>query len=245
MAYLDLAELPSVQQRCALLGSRRASLVSFRRQDHLGDDWRPLDHSVRALCRQTSGHWPLGPIRLLTQLRCLGWYFSPLNLYYVFDDAGQRVEAIVAEVSNTPWNERHQYVLWEGNRVELTPKVRRYSLPKTFHVSPFMNMALSYQWAIREPSESLSVRLQACRDNQVEFQARMALRRRPLSDWALLGMLLRRPVPAIGILSGIYFEALRLWLKKAPFYPHPQRSPASLDTASTANPSSNPTRLVP
>ena len=97
------------------------------------------------LVEERTGWRPVGPIRLLTLLRNWGYYFSPLSLYYCFDRAGQTVDAVVAEVSNTPWRERHWYVLWQGNRIG-EPSQLRFRHPKGFHVSPFMDMDMQYEW---------------------------------------------------------------------------------------------------
>ena len=107
LAYVDLDELPS------LLGGRlvapRPGVVRFRRSDYLGRDTVPLADSVRALVAERLGTAPAGPIRLLTQLRTLGHCFNPVSFYYCFDEA-ERLQALVAEVTNTPWGERHAYV---------------------------------------------------------------------------------------------------------------------------------------
>ena len=111
LLYLDLDELPQLLRGGHCLFRSRFSPGSFCRDDHLGDPGTPLADAVRELVVAETGDWPEGPVRLLTQLRRYGYYFSPLNLYYCFDPGGQAVEAVVAEVSNTPWQERHYYVL--------------------------------------------------------------------------------------------------------------------------------------
>ena len=111
MLYLDLDELPALFDGYRLASARGRSLAEFRRADHLGDPRRPLADEVRALVAARSGTAPAGPIRLLTNLRYLGHAFNPVCFYYCFDAAGERVEAVVAEVTNTPWGECHAYVL--------------------------------------------------------------------------------------------------------------------------------------
>jgi hypothetical protein len=115
--YLDLDELATLTAPGGLISTARFSTASFRRSDHLGDRGLPLAESVRQLVDERCGMRPEGPIRLLTQLRYFGYYFSPLNLFYCYDEEGLRIEAVVAEVNNTPWNEQHCYVLWQGNRI--------------------------------------------------------------------------------------------------------------------------------
>jgi DUF1365 family protein len=191
--------------------------------------------AVHDLVERETSVRPNGPVRLLTQLRHFGIYFSPLNVFYCYDD-DESLTAIVAEVSNTPWNERHCYVLWSGNR--LPNSVNRYSHPKAFHVSPFMGMDSEYQWRIPPPGDSLNLSIGCIRQEKRIFHADMHLERSPLSDGQLLRCLLRRPVAAAQILGAIYYQALRLWMKKCQFYPHPQKSHTSVPETTITRPGS-------
>jgi uncharacterized protein len=221
--YIDLAELGQLTGRAGIFSQRRWSYASFLRSDHLGDPNQSLDASVRELVEQkTGGFRPEGPIRLLTQLRYLGYYFSPLNLYYCFDGQGNRVEAIVAEVSNTPWREVHTYVLWEGNRTTSDGRLR-FRHAKDFHVSPFMGMDSEYVWRLSPPGRFLFAGITTMRNQERFFDARMSLKRYPASRWQMRRMLMRFPWMTRMIIGQIYFEAWRLWRKKCPYYPHPLR----------------------
>lgn len=232
--YVDLAELDRLTGRGGAFSQRRWSLATFRRSDHLGDPNQSLDLAVRDLVEQrTGGFRPKGPIRLLTQLRYFGLYFSPLNLYYCFDEGDQSVEAIVAEVSNTPWNEMHCYVLWQGNRTTRDGRLR-FRHAKDFHVSPFMGMDSEYLWRLNSPGRFLFAGITTTRNQQRFFDASVALKHRPISRWHLRWMMLRFPWITMLIVVQIYFEAWRLWLKKCPYYPHPSRTPP----ADESNPSS-------
>ena len=111
LLWLDLAELDDVFRGRWLWSVRRPALARFRREDYLGGDGQPLDVAVRDRVARETGRRPKGPIRLLTQIRMLGFCFNPVSFYYCYDEHDTRVEAIVAEITNTPWNERHAYVL--------------------------------------------------------------------------------------------------------------------------------------
>jgi DUF1365 family protein len=204
--------------------SARFSPGSFRRDDHLGDPAVSLSDAVREFVAAETGVRTEGPIRLLTQLRRYGYYFSPLNLYYCFDRDGSRVEAVVAEVSNTPWLERHCYVLWQGNRVGSSDRLR-FRHRKGFHVSPFMDMDFDYHWRLSEPAETLKVYLANHRGDERVFAADMVLHRRPLTRGQVFLTWLRFPWMTGQVVLAIYYEAFRLWMKKCPYFPHPETHP--------------------
>jgi len=220
MLYLDLDELPSLIGRRVLSGARFAPL-SFRREDHPVESSSSLADGVRELVRAQTGEAPAGPVRLLTGLRCFGYYFSPLNLYYCFDPAGEKVETVVAEVSNTPWRDTHHYVLCDANRTG-EPNELRFSHPKGFHVSPFMGMDVHYDWNLGEPGSRLDVQIANRRDSDTIFEASLALVQRELSRTQLMKLLLRYPWMTGRVLAAIYYQAFRLWRKKCPFHAHPK-----------------------
>jgi hypothetical protein len=221
MVYLDLDELPMLTGRRGLLSTRQIAIRSFIRGDHLFEPSLSLAYEVRDIIRRETGQVSVGPIRLLTQLRHFGYYMSPLNLFYVHDANDERVEFIVAEVNNTPWNERHCYVLWDGNRCGR--RDLQFNHPKTFHVSPFMDMDLEYRWRLTNPGESLAIRLSNLCDQRPVFHAAMTLSRRELNRPNLRTMSLRYPWMTVQIVTAIYYQALKLWWKKCPFYTHPNK----------------------
>jgi DUF1365 family protein len=218
--YLDLDELPVLLSSRLPLYSARFSPGSFCRNDHMGDPKIPLADAVRQLVAAKTGHRPAGPIRLLTQLRRYGFYFSPLNLYYCFDRNDQAVVTVVAEVSNTPWLQRHCYVLWQGNSLRPTSRLH-FRHRKEFHVSPFMDLAFDYDWRLNEPGQTLKVYLANHRAGQRMFVADMVLHRRPLACGQLVRCWLRYPWMTGQVVFGIYYEALRLWMRGCHYHPHP------------------------
>ena len=221
MAYLDLDELAGALDSVTLLSHRRYAPASFLRDDHLGPIDQPLADSVRQHVRDKVGIDTRGPVRLLTQLRCFGAYFSPINLFYLFDKTETRIEAVVAEVSNTPWLERHHYILWDGNRSERKNEMV-FIHRKEFHVSPFMGMDAEYRWQLISPADQLSVQLSSFTEGRSLFRANMSLTRQPLDNRHLVRLLLRYPVTSARITIAIYFQALKLWQKKCPFFSHPK-----------------------
>jgi DUF1365 family protein len=227
LAYLDLAELPEVLDPFPLYSARRRSPARFRRSDYLGDPARPLDECVRDVVADSGAPRPAGPVRLLTGLRHFGHSFNPVSFYYCFDPTGRAVEAVVAEVENIPWGERHAYVLERGGR---TGQVLTDDLEKTHHVSPLMGMDQTYSFSATEPGERLQVHIdsrpreagtEATCPTSKTFDATLSLRRRELSRSLMLGLLARYPAASLGTVAKIYAQAARLKLKGARYYPHP------------------------
>jgi DUF1365 family protein len=195
MAYLDLAELPDVLDRVPLWSARRPAPAQFRRSDYL-----EVDHD--------------GPVRLLTNVRSFGHLFNPVSLYYCFDHDGDSIERVLAEVTNTPWGERHAYVLdaREGMRGELN---------KSMHVSPFMGMDQRYQWWTTSPGDRLGIGFRNIEDGEPAFEASLALQRRELSRPLMTRLLRTYPPMTIATLARIYLQALRLRALGAPWFAHP------------------------
>ncbi|MDZ4656687.1 MAG: DUF1365 domain-containing protein [Bythopirellula sp.] len=227
MAYLDLAEVPQLLRERKLLGYHWRPLC-FREEDHLLGAGESLDAEIRTLVQSQTRERLSGPIRLLTLLCTWGYYFSPLNLYYCFAPDGELLEAIVAEVSNTPWLETHRYVLSVSSPAG--PEPLHWDHPKEFHVSPFMGMDLDYGWRCSQPGEQIGVQITTAQAGESFFTANLNLERRPISDVELAWSLYRYPWMTARVVSAIYWQALRLWWKKCPFYTHPKKQAASHGT---------------
>jgi len=218
---VELGELERLFDGIPLASVERPNLVSFRRRDYLGPIELPLDEAVRQRVEQRTGQRPQGPILLVTQPRLLGYVFNPVSFYFVHDAAGERVEAVVAEITNTPWNERHAYVLPAAESVGDDRRLR-FRFSKDFHVSPFLPMELEYDWSFSAPGERLGVHMRVARDGQALFDADLALERRPLSGRALARAALAQPGLSLRVVGAIYWQALRLKLKRVPFHQHPR-----------------------
>jgi uncharacterized protein len=223
MLYLDLAELEEVFTGRWFWSVERPNIASFLRRDHLGNPGIPLDEAVRDLVEARTASRPTGPIRILTHLRYFGHCFNPVSFYYCFDEQGQEPVAVVAEIHNTPWGEEFCYVMdWQDG--EEGKGFRRFRFHKTFHVSPFMPMDIDYTWCFSTPVEKLLVTMENNRPGEKVFSASLSLTRQELNGKSLAKVLASYPPMTMKVISAIYWQALRLKLKGAPFFSHPENT---------------------
>jgi len=224
MSYIDLAELPSLFERRWFWSARRPAVAWFRRKDFLGPAHLPLETAVRELVQERTGVRPAGPIRLLTHLRQFGYSFNPVSFYYVFDVADSRVETIVAEITNTPWKQRHAYVLPVASAARGARNAAwHFTFEKQFHVSPFMPMDMRYEWSFGAPAQGLHVHMENWREGQPHFDATLNLRRQPMTAGVMARALIHFPLITVKVSALIYWQALKLLCKRVPFHAHPAK----------------------
>lgn len=233
MMYLDLDELPGLFDRYWLWSAKRFNLAWFNRADHFGDKSQPLKQAVRDKLYELTGIRAEGPIRLLTHCRYFGFGFNPVSFYYCYDSDDARVEHIIAEVNNTPWGEQYCYVLTEADNVASSNARgthKRYTPVKDFHVSPFMPMNIDYDWRFNQPDQRLTVHMQNFIEGDKLFDATLDLEYKPITSLNMARVLTQYPVITMKVVTGIYYEALKLILKRIPFYDHPATSEKSATT---------------
>jgi uncharacterized protein len=221
MMYLDLDEVPAALDGRWLWSARRPAPAWFRRADYHGASALPLAEAVRETVARHTGLRPTGPIRLLTHLRYYGYCFNPVSIYYCFDERDTRVDAILAEITNTPWKERHAYVL---PRTPSMNGVMRFRFGKVFHVSPFMPMDQAYDWRFTPPGRRLAVHMENIDARGRIFDATMSLTRREIGGTALARALLTYPWMTARVAGAIHWNALKIWLKGNPYIPHPAKA---------------------
>ena len=219
--YLDLDEVDQVFRDRWLWSAGRRNLAEFRRADFLGDPAQPLADAVRDRIQRATGERPLGPVRLLAHLRYGGYSFNPVSFYYCHERDGS-LHSIVAEITNTPWKQRHAYVL------PLAAATRRgralhWGFDKCFHVSPFLPLDRRYAWTFTVPGDDLRVHMDVLGDASREFDASLSLQRQPLDSRSLARVLWRYPLMTSQVIAAIHWQALRLWLKGTPIHDHPSK----------------------
>lgn len=217
MLYLDLDELEGLNKVSKLFSINKPNLLSFYEKDfHNPKSSSSLKQKVIDTIFQKSGIIVDGPVRVLTQIRSLGFVFNPVSFYFAFDK-NEKLVAIMSEIQNTPWNERYCYI----NKFDHEKDIGTFEFDKNFHISPFMSLEQRYKWQISKPNSKIFIKMENFEKEHLTFLASLNLKKMELNSKNLFKMIGKHPFITYKVIAGIYIQAAKLYLKKIPFYSHP------------------------
>ncbi|MCW8408032.1 DUF1365 domain-containing protein [Legionella sp. PATHC035] len=217
MFCFDLAQINNTFKGIKQVSIEKFNWFSFKRKNYLNESTIPLDEYARQLVMNRCGTYPKGKIYLLTQLSCLGYCFNPISIYFIFDEVNQNLDYLILEVTNTPWGERHNYVL----QYSAQPKneIYSYQFQKELHVSPFMSMNYSYHLNLKLNKEKIVVHMENHIEGKKDFDATLILKAQ--DNCSIKKVFWHYPLITYKVSAAIYWQALKLWIKGVPFHAHP------------------------
>ena len=223
-ALLDLDELPKTAARSRWFSHNRFNLTGFDDRDHMGPTREPVRRKLDRWLRTKGIETEIFRVSVLTHLRVLGYVFNPVSFYFC-RDRNDSLRHVVAEVNNT-FGETYCYLLSaEGD-------VAREEREKVFHVSPFQPVDGRYRFRVRAPGDTLSARIDVVRDGEQVLSTALSGSRHPLTDGSLFRTVVRHPHTGLRTLALIHYQALRLWLKRAQYFPKPEPAAGAWRTRS-------------
>jgi uncharacterized protein len=226
--YVDLDEVKDIFRFPLIFSYNSPGLLSFWRKDYLPPPHIDLKQLIKNVILESTGQEFNGSVRLLTNISYFGFCFNPVSFYYCYEE--DHLRYVVSEITNTPWGERYSQVFEFGDK-----GMKVFKFPKKFHVSPFIPMNIDYTWVFHAPGEELKVYMQDRLKAQTEllFDSTLTLRRQELSLKNVVKGLVRFPLVTFKTMLAIYYQALKLYLKKVPFYTHPSKEKSNVDSTLT------------
>ena len=213
--FIDIDELETVFDQHPFWSYASKNLAWFNEANYIGRDGN-IRQAVESHIKEQTGNEFSGRICILTHLTYYGYCFNPVSFYYCFDEQDE-LSYVISEINNTPWDERHVYV----TEVKDDKPMVVDSFEKIFHVSPFLDMDFRYKWQFSRPNADLIINMDNFKQNDHWFNAYMELEAEPITKATLSKALMQYPFMTLKVTLAIYWQALKLKLKGAKFYDHP------------------------
>lgn len=235
LLLLDLDEIQQLASLSCWFSITRFAPIHFRAADYLRDgvtkdnkyNILQLKQRVKKKMLDLGAEVECEQIIFAGQVRQFGIYFSPVNFFFGYHQG--QAHYMLAEVSNTPWNERHYYLITLNKTDDTSLKKGLDSNKKAFHVSPFMDLNMHYFWQVSEPDEHLRIGITNIAEDKRLFKALLSVKRNPFDTHSLARMVRTFPIMSIKTLFGIYWQAAKLFFKGVPFVGHSKASDAVND----------------
>lgn len=222
MMYLDLSETAILEKLHPLWSfSGKKNLFYFRRRDYLDQKNSSLLDSIKNLIKKKGFSNQVSHVNMITHMRYMGYCYNPVTFYLVYKEKGDDVPLfIIVDINNTPWNERYPYVL-KLNDSDKFPV--RFNLKKVFHVSPFYPMDLEYDWTFDFQKDKIEINMDTYKQGNRCFNAHLNLKRTELNKQVMTRLFFKYPCVTAKTMLAIYWQASKLFFKKATFYTHPKK----------------------
>lgn len=221
LPYFDLTEVDKLFNSSFLWSKNRFNIASFHEKDFFDNLNGSLFNHVKCIAQPYLSGKEIKHIRVLGNCRFLGLFFNPICVYYCFDETNKCLGCI-AQVTNTPWLEKHCYFIPAQSNSHYDSKSLRqqHIFEKRFHVSPFMPMNQIYHWNSLFTDEKLSIHMKNFEEGKEVFNVSLKLKPTSIKEYSFTRFALAKPLNVCKTISAIYYQALKLWLKKSTFYNH-------------------------
>jgi DUF1365 family protein len=212
--YIQVPVNDLASAQCAIFSVDRGNLLSIRQKDHGPRDGSPLLPWIQERLRE-SGLPDDGAITLQCFPRVLGYVFNPVSFWFCRNRAGELI-AVLAEVSNT-FGGRYSYLLHRPDKTPLRDGEVLVAR-KVFHVSPFCEVQGGYRFRFYLERPALLARIDYDDDGGELLLTAISGKARGWSTRSLLAAFARMPMLTAGVMLRIHWQALKLYLKKVPFF---------------------------
>ncbi|EGC37566.1 hypothetical protein DICPUDRAFT_94048 [Dictyostelium purpureum] len=278
---IDLDELENGTLDNYLFGYNKKRVITVNNTDYMGKENRPIKEKLIERFKIHQMNQPsdkdkvdidaIKAVKLITNPRYFNYSFNPVNFYYCYDE-NMNLLQVVAEINNT-FGETHLYFPTPTefrdenlkypfkNSIGEQPFLKRFSIAKDFHVSPFNSLDGAYDFyfcdlekcfdirinlmsSLNSPSLNITKPCEPNKENKSIYDyilmTRLWSTQQPfeLSSINILKLLLRYPIAAFKTVPRILYEAGRLhWGKSLKIYAKP--NPPLENTTILIKPSAN------